>query len=53
MSFYDESVSNVCLCGKERQVVTVSLKTKVMSSSSSGSSSGSRRSNLRKVLKES
>ena len=52
MSFYDESVSNVCLCGKERQVVTVSLKTKVMSSSS-GSSSGSRRSNLRKVLKES
>ena len=58
MSFYDGSFSGVCLCGKETQVVTVSLKTRLLSSSSSSSSSssgrsGSSRSNLRKELKES
>ena len=63
MSSYDGSFSGVCLCGKERQVVTDSLKTRLLSSSSSGSSSsgssrsgsrsGSSRSNLRKELKES
>ena len=52
MSSYDGSFSGVCLCGKETQVVTVSLKTRLLSSSSS-SSSGSSRSNLRKELKES
>ena len=63
MSSYDGSFSGVCLCGKETQVVTDSLKTRLLSSSSSGSSSsgssrrgsrsGSSRSNLRKELKES